>query len=63
MSDTHSTAPAPTDKPAKPSKPYLEFPASGHRSHATRWMLHTESVCFPGRKNTTRDLPKPAPSG
>jgi len=26
MSESHSTAPAPSDKPAKPSKPWPEFP-------------------------------------
>jgi integrase len=30
MSDTHSTAPAPADKPARPSKPTPEFPLFPH---------------------------------
>src|SRR5258708_14934732 len=30
MSESHSTAPVPSGKPAKPNKPYPEFPLTAH---------------------------------
>src|SRR5262249_41466603 len=57
-SEPHSTAPSPSDKPTKPSKPYPEFPLTPRRSVVQEDTGQDSPLRPPGRsRRCAREIP------